>query len=112
MPPRNPPPQSKEFDPDTEPQAFIGGFNPWRELEPEHDLAREAQLELYEQQKEEVAQLVAAVFCSGRGPELLELLTKMAKAAPRDSYEQILRRDSKLDLIDWINQEIQRAMNI
>ena len=110
MPPRQPP--RNDFDPDTEPQPFIGGFNPWRELQPEHDLAREKQLELYEHQREEVAQLVASVFQSGRGPELLELFKKMVKASPRDTYEQVLRRDSKQDLLDWIDQEIERAMNM
>ena len=112
MPPhKTAPPQQADFDPDTEPQPYIGGFNPWRELSPEHDLAREKQLELYGHERDEISQLVASVFHSGRGPELLELMKKMAKAAPRETYDQVLRRDSKLDMLDWIDQEIQRVLN-
>lgn len=114
MPPHKPPtvPQSSDYDPDEEPQPYLGGFDPWRELQPEHDVARERQLELYQHEKEEVAQLVASVFRSGRGPELLELMKVMVKALPRHSYETIIHRDAKQDLLDWIDQEIKRAMNI
>lgn len=109
---RKAPPLAREYDPDTEPQPFIGGDNPHRELQPEHELALQRQRELYENERMEIAQLVTSVFGSGRGPELLEVLKKSVKALPRHSYENIIHRDAKQDLLDWIDQEIDRAMNI
>lgn len=106
--PRQAPPQQPP-DFDFEPQPFLGGHDPWRELQPEHQVMVERQLELYNHDREEVAAVVAHVFTSGRGPEVLELLNKMLKATPRGTYEEVLRRDGKADLLDWIAWQIEIA---
>lgn len=100
------PPQKPLPDPDYEPQPFVGGHDPWRELQPEHEEVARRQVELYQNDRLEVAIMIQQTMGQGRGPELMELLTKMVKAMPRGGYEEILRRDAKMDLLDWLRQEM------
>ena len=109
--PKTPPPPPQP-DPDFEPQPLIGGHDPWRELQPEHDEVVRRQMELYANDRLEVAILITQCLGQGRGVELIELLTKMVKAMPRSTYEEVLRRDAKMDLIDWLSQEMDYAKNV
>ena len=107
---QTPPPQPpRPPDPDYEPQAHIGGENPWRELQPEHQEVLKRQLEDYEAQYLAVSDLVAEVMGQGRGPELLALLMKMVKAMPRETHDEILRRDAKMDMVEWMENEIEKS---
>ena len=105
----NPNPPKPDFDPDLEPQPYVGGHDPWRELQPEHDEIVRQQMEGYENERLEVAVLCVQVFAQGRGPELMGILKAMAKAMPRVSHDEIVRRDAKLDLLEWVEQEINFA---
>lgn len=104
-----PPPPPRQPDPDYEPQPHIGGHDPWRELSPEHEEVLKRQREDYDAQHLEFCDLVAEVLGQGRGPELLDLLRKSARAHPRSSYEEVLRRDAKLEMVEHLEDQIEKS---
>lgn len=108
--PRNsPPPHSLPND--GEPQPIIGGEDPWRGLSPEHQEDLDRELAQWDDAQLEVALLCVQVHASGSGPELLAIMRKMVKAMPRFTHDDIVRRDAKSDLLDWIDEQIEFAAN-
>ena len=105
----SPPPQSLPSD--AEPSPFLGGEDPWRTLQPEHEEDLKAELDKWENERLEVAVLCVQVHATGQGPELLSIMRKMVKAMPRATRDQIVRRDAKADLLDWIEEQIEYAAN-
>ncbi len=89
---------------DNEPQPFLEGREPWRELQPEYEDDRDRYMEAQRTHKRELAMMITRVMGAGDGPKLLDLMEKMIRAHPRGTYDEVLRRDGKQEIVDWLRQ--------
>ncbi len=109
--PRSQPEPTPTYGQDEPSPDFLSEDDGWRSLQPEYERDVDRFMEERYQEKLDVAMVVARVMTSGDGPELLELLEVMCRAHARNTYEDIVRRDGKQELVDWIRQMIAFAQN-
>lgn len=95
----------------------LGGDDPWHWLQPEGDETQEKLREADAATRQEVGLTLQRCFMTPAGQETLDILRRQAKQIPTFvpgwTTEQhapcLIRRQTTLDLCDWIEEQIRKV---